>query len=162
MREEMRAPHAGRRAYRDEKATTAPASPGVFTRSSATVPPCEKPMSTVRLAVTPKLVCSRRTRSSTSGSTDATRSRWLSTLRPRVGYQSWGAPPRASGANRRGAREAGLEPERDRDHRLRGRAAAVQKDEQMARGTVRSWREAKDPARRHAPRLLTRDDGSVN
>ena len=104
----MRAPRAGRCAKREENATTAPARPGVFTASSATVPPCEKPMSTVRLAGTPKLVCSRRTRSSTSGSTAATRSRWLSQFRPRVGYQSWAAPPRAFGSKPLGTTSAAL------------------------------------------------------
>ena len=91
-----------------ENATTAPARPGAFTASSATVPPCEKPISTVRLAGTPKLVCSRRTRSSTSGSTAATRSRWLSQFRPRVGYQSCAAPPRASGSKPLGTTSAAL------------------------------------------------------
>src|SRR6266481_7682222 len=82
--------------------------PGVFTASSATVPPCEKPISTVRLEGTPELVCSRRTRSSKSGSTAATRSRWLSQLRPRVGYQSCAAPPRASGSKPLGTISAAL------------------------------------------------------
>jgi hypothetical protein len=108
MREAIFAPLAGRRAKRDEYATTAPAIPGVFTASSATVPPCEKPISTVRLDGTPKFVCSRRTRSSTSGSTAATRSRWLSAFRPRVGYQSCAAPPRASGSKPLGTTSAAL------------------------------------------------------
>src|SRR2546423_5912847 len=82
--------------------------PGVFTASSATVPPCEKPISTVRLAGTPKLVCSRRTRSSMSGSTAATRSRWLSVFRPRVGYQSCATPPRAAGSKPLGTTSAAL------------------------------------------------------
>src|SRR3989454_10315641 len=82
--------------------------PGAFTASSATVPPCEKPISTVRLEGTPKLVCSWRTRSSTSGSTAATRSRWLSACRPRVGYQSCATPPRASGLNPLGTTSAAL------------------------------------------------------
>src|SRR6266852_2858995 len=99
---------AGVCAKREENATTAPAIPGAFTASSATVPPCEKPISTVRLAGTLKFVCSRRTRSSTSGSTAATRSRWLSQLRPRVGYQSCATPPRASGSKPLGTTSAAL------------------------------------------------------
>src|SRR6267143_6443320 len=66
------------------------------------------PISTVRLEGTPKLVCSRPTRSSTSGSTAATRSRWLSACRPRVGYQSCATPPRASGLNPLGTTSAAL------------------------------------------------------
>ena len=60
------------------------------------------------LAGTPKFVCSRRTRSSRSGSTAATRSRWLSQFRPRVGYQSCAAPPRASGSKPLGKTSAAL------------------------------------------------------
>ena len=50
-----------------------------------------------------------------------------------------------------GAREAGLELERDRDHRLGGGAAAVEEDEQVIRPAFCGGPEAKNAAGRHCP-----------
>ena len=120
------------------------------------MPPCEKPISTVRLAVTPKLVCSRRTRSSTSGSTArhalamvvavqaARRVPVLRRAAARVGIE-------AARHHQRRARKARLELERDRDHRLRGRAAAVQEDEQVVRADALAWARSEKPGRKTCP-----------
>ena len=51
----------------------------------------------------------------------------------------------------RRARETRLEFERDRNHRLRGGAAAVQEDEQVVGLAIRRGGEAENPARRHCP-----------
>src|SRR6202165_4193448 len=108
--------------------------PGVFTASSATLPPCGEPIRTVQhrgdaLAMFVVVQAAR----------------WIPVLR----HAAARLRVEAARHHQRGARKARLELECNRDHRLRSGAAAMQEHEQALDRVLWSGCKAENPAGRH-------------